>query len=138
MHFQPGGGPEYCRACRDDDLPCGGGESGPDGQLCPYREHALISLQEHEAWDVLLACQGQLRLAPSGHVIGIDMPAALKIGAVREFDLAVLLELLRLPRRVWSRRCVAIEFRAAVAVHDPPFGNAVTANGLMAYDSSLW
>ena len=21
-HFQPGGGPEYCRACRDDGLPC--------------------------------------------------------------------------------------------------------------------
>jgi hypothetical protein len=43
----------------------------------------LISRQEHEAWDVLLACQGQLRLAPSGHVIGIDMDAALQIGAAR-------------------------------------------------------
>jgi hypothetical protein len=32
----------------------------------------LISRQEHETWDVLLACQGQLRLAPSGRVIGID------------------------------------------------------------------
>ena len=53
---------------------------------------------------------GPAAARPSGHVIGIDMPAALKIGAVREFDLAVLLELLRLPRRVWSRRCVAIEF----------------------------
>ena len=38
----------------------------------------MISRQEHEAWDVLLACQGQLRLAPSGHVIGIDMDAALR------------------------------------------------------------
>jgi len=37
----------------------------------------LISRQEHEAWVVLLACQGQLRLAPSGHVIGIDMNATL-------------------------------------------------------------
>jgi hypothetical protein len=54
----------------------------------------LISQQEHEAWDVLLACQGQLRLAPSGHVIGIDMGAALRIAAVRGFDLAVLSELL--------------------------------------------
>jgi hypothetical protein len=35
----------------------------------------LISQQEHQAWEVLLACQGQLRLAPSGHVIGIDMDA---------------------------------------------------------------
>ena len=54
----------------------------------------MISRQEHEAWDVLLACQGQLRLAPSGHVIGIDMDAALKLGAARGCDLAVLSELL--------------------------------------------
>jgi hypothetical protein len=59
-----------------------------------YREHALISRQEHEAWDVLLACQGQLRLAPSGHVIGIDMNTALRMGAARGCDLAVLSELL--------------------------------------------
>jgi hypothetical protein len=54
----------------------------------------LISRQEHEAWDVLLACQGQVRLASGGHVIGIDMDAALKIGAARGYDLAVLSELL--------------------------------------------
>jgi hypothetical protein len=54
----------------------------------------LISRQEHEAWDVLLACQGQIRLAPSGHVIGIDMYAALKLAAARVCDLAVLSELL--------------------------------------------
>jgi hypothetical protein len=54
----------------------------------------LISQQEHEAWDVLLACQGQMRLAPSGHVTGIDMDAALRIGAARGCDLAVLSELL--------------------------------------------
>jgi hypothetical protein len=54
----------------------------------------LSSRQEHEAWDVLLACHGQLRLAPSGHVIGIDMDAGLKIGAARGYDLAVLSELL--------------------------------------------
>ncbi len=53
----------------------------------------MISRQEHEAWDVLLACQGQLRLAPSGHVIGIDMDAALEIAAARGCDLAVLAEL---------------------------------------------
>jgi len=33
-------------------------------------------------------------LAPSGHVIGIDMHTALKIGAARSCDLAVLSELL--------------------------------------------
>jgi hypothetical protein len=48
----------------------------------------LISHQEHEVWEVLLACQGQLRLAPSGHVIGIDMGVALRIAAGRAHDLA--------------------------------------------------
>ena len=54
----------------------------------------MISQLEHEAWEVLLACQGQLRLAPSGYVIGIDMHAALKLAAARGCDLAVLSELL--------------------------------------------
>jgi hypothetical protein len=58
---------------------------------------------------VLLVCQGQLRLAPSGHVIGIDMNAALKIGAARGCDLAVLSELLPRPRRVWSMRRIPTE-----------------------------
>ena len=42
---------------------------------------------------MLLACQGQLRLAPSGH-IGIDMHAALSLASARGFDIAVLSELL--------------------------------------------
>ena len=54
----------------------------------------MISRQEHEVWDVLLACQGQLRLAPSGHVVGIDLDAALKVGAARSYDRATLSELL--------------------------------------------
>jgi hypothetical protein len=54
----------------------------------------LISRQEHGTWDVLLACQGQLRFAPSGHVIRIDMHSALEIAAARGCDLAVLSELL--------------------------------------------
>jgi hypothetical protein len=54
----------------------------------------LISRQEHEAWEVLLACQGQLRLAPSGHVIGIDMSTALRVGAARNCNPEVLSELL--------------------------------------------
>jgi hypothetical protein len=93
-HFQPGRGPEYCRACRVDDLPCSRGEPGGNRRLCPYREYALISWQEHEAWDVLLACPGQVRLAPSGHVIGIDMGAAFMLAAARGYDRAVLSELL--------------------------------------------
>ena len=43
---------------------------------------------------MLLACQGQLRLAPSGHVVGIDMATALSLASARGFDLAVLSELL--------------------------------------------
>jgi hypothetical protein len=54
----------------------------------------LISDQEHEAWNVLLACQGQVRLAPSGHVIGIDMSTVVGLGTARGYDLAVLSELL--------------------------------------------
>jgi ribosome modulation factor len=52
------------------------GEAGASRRLCPYREHAL-GAQEHEAWDVVRASQGQLRLGPSGYVIGIDMSTAL-------------------------------------------------------------
>jgi hypothetical protein len=92
--FQPGGGPEYRRACSGDGLPCARGEAGAGGRPCPYREHALMSRQEHEAWDVLLACQGQLRLVTRGHVIGIDMDEALQLAAARDYDLAVLSELL--------------------------------------------
>jgi hypothetical protein len=54
----------------------------------------LISQQEHEAWEVLLACQGQLRLAPSGYIVGIDVNAALELAAARGYDLAVISELL--------------------------------------------
>jgi len=54
----------------------------------------LISLQEYEAWEVLLAYQGQLRLAPNGQVIGIDMDAALQVAAARGHDVAMLSELL--------------------------------------------
>jgi hypothetical protein len=87
-------GPNIAEPAESEDLPCARGERGADGRLCPYREHALISQQEHDAWGVLAACQGQLRLAASGHVIGIDMHTALKIGAARSYDLAVLSELL--------------------------------------------
>ena len=40
---------------------------------------------------MLLACQGQLRLAPSGHVIGIEMYTALGIAAASGCDLGVVL-----------------------------------------------
>ena len=49
---------------------------------------------EHAVWEVLLDCQGQLRLAPSGHIVAIDVDAALELAAARRYDLAVLSELL--------------------------------------------
>jgi hypothetical protein len=54
----------------------------------------MITRQEHEAWDVLVACQGQLHLAPSGRVVGIDLSTAVSLSAARGYDLAVLSELL--------------------------------------------
>ncbi len=42
----------------------------------------------------LLARRGQLRHAPSGHAIGIDLPAALRLTAARGCNLEVLSELL--------------------------------------------
>lgn len=44
---------------------------------------------------MLVACLGQLRLALSGHVVGIDMNAALKIAEARGCDLCVVSELLQ-------------------------------------------
>jgi hypothetical protein len=41
-----------------------------------------------------MACLGQLRLAPSGHVVGIDMTAALHVAKARGCDLAVVSELM--------------------------------------------
>jgi hypothetical protein len=105
-HFQLGEGHDYCRARREDDLPCAQGEPGADGRLCPYREHVLITRQEHEAWDVLLACQCQLRLAPNGHVIGFDMDAALTLTAARATTSPCSRSYCRRQRPPWSRRCV--------------------------------
>ena len=43
---------------------------------------------------MLNASLGQLRFAPSGHVTGIDMNAALKLAEVRGFEPSVMSELL--------------------------------------------
>jgi hypothetical protein len=53
---------------------------------------------------VLLA-QDQLRVAPSGHVVGIDLDAGLRMGAARGCDLDVLAELLPAAEAGLSRRC---------------------------------
>jgi len=44
---------------------------------------------------VLNASLGQLRFAPSGHVLGIDMTAALRIARARGFDEGTVSELLQ-------------------------------------------
>tara|TARA_B100000674_G_scaffold179443_1_gene145367 strand:+ start:1994 stop:2176 length:183 start_codon:yes stop_codon:yes gene_type:complete len=44
---------------------------------------------------VLQACLGQLRLAASGHVLGIDLGVALNIAEARGHDLAIVSELLQ-------------------------------------------
>lgn len=46
------------------------------------------------AWEMILSCQNQLRIAPSGHILGIDMNVALRMAEVRGWDLEILLELL--------------------------------------------
>ncbi len=92
-HF--GGGPGYCEGCAREGLACTRSGVGPNGGRCPYHEHALRALEEHQAWDVLMACLGQLRLAPSGHVLGIDMSVALEIAEARGHDLDVVSELLQ-------------------------------------------
>jgi hypothetical protein len=79
----------------------------------------LISRQEHEVWEVLLACQGQLRLGPSGHLVGIDMSAALKIAAARGCNLTVLSELLPAGRGWPSRALRAAGSRQVVLAHAP-------------------
>ncbi|CAM3633958.1 hypothetical protein TH8_08720 [Thalassospira profundimaris] len=44
---------------------------------------------------MLQACLGQLRLAASGHVLGIDLGVALNIAEARGHDLAIVSELLQ-------------------------------------------
>ena len=66
-----------------------------NGEPCPYREHAPLALEEHQAWDVFTASLGQIRIVPSGQVLGIDMTAALRIAQVRGFDEGVISELLQ-------------------------------------------
>ena len=41
-----------------------------------------------------MACQGQFRVAPSGHVLGLEMGVALKMAEARGYDLVVVSELL--------------------------------------------
>ena len=41
-----------------------------------------------------MTCQGQVRFAPSGQVIGLELEVALQVAAARCYDVTVLSELL--------------------------------------------
>ncbi len=47
-----------------------------------------------QAWDVTTRCAGQLRLAPHASIVGIDMAAAMTMGAALGHDAYALAELL--------------------------------------------
>lgn len=50
--------------------------------------------QGHAAWEVLTLAAGQLRLGPRGHVLGLDLGAALAMGVALGHDAAALALLL--------------------------------------------
>ena len=66
-----------------------------NGKPCAYREHRLVAIEEHQAWEVLNASFGQLRLVPSGNVLGIDTAAALRTARARGLDESTVSELLQ-------------------------------------------
>ncbi|WP_085440249.1 DUF7697 family protein [Magnetofaba australis] len=45
-------------------------------------------------FDVILACQSQLRVAPSGQVLGLDMSVALQMADAMELEHGTAAELL--------------------------------------------
>ena len=51
-----------------------------DGELCPYLAHEPLTDAGWAAWDTLLRCAGQLRIAANGIVAGLDLHAAMTVG----------------------------------------------------------
>lgn len=88
-HFKKSGGPSYCQTCKEQELSCA------FENICPYQKHAPQLVQEQQAWEILEQCTTQLRLAPTGKVMGIDMIGALEIAKARNFDLEIVTELLK-------------------------------------------
>ncbi len=52
-------------------------------------------MQEQQAWEILEAATTQLRVAPTGKVMGIDMTAALETAKARNFDMEIVTQLLK-------------------------------------------
>ena len=44
---------------------------------------------------MLQTCQGQLRMTPSGHVLGLDLGVALKVAQASGADISIASELLQ-------------------------------------------
>jgi len=65
-----------------------------NGKLCPYIEHDPRSLDGHQAWELLMASQGQIRTAGLGGAIGLDMAAVLALARARGCDEAAMAELM--------------------------------------------
>ena len=87
-HFTRGGGPDYCRDCRNLNTPC-----SRDGS-CPYDLNAPQSLTEQQAWEVLIACRNQLRVTGLGQVLGLDLGTVLAVAGALGLRSPVLTELL--------------------------------------------
>ncbi len=94
-HFTPSGGPQYCQGCVHENTACAKGGKGENGARCPYSEFAPQTIQEQQAWEIVEACAGQLRLTATGQVIGLDMDTVMHMIAARGFDNAPVLELMQ-------------------------------------------
>ena len=70
------------------------GTPGASGELFPYLAHEPLTNVGWAAWDTLLRCAGQLRVAPSGAVLGLDLSAAIAVGMTLGHAPAALAELL--------------------------------------------
>lgn len=88
-HYKKSGGPSYCATCKEQDLPCA------YENLCPYQKYQPQILQEQQAWEILESITSQLKIAPSGKILGIDMGAALALAKAKDCDLELVVPLLQ-------------------------------------------
>jgi len=62
--------------------------------FCPYIAHRPLTLEGVEAWELLIAGQGQIRVAGMGGAIGLDLAAVLELGRLRGCDAVAMAELM--------------------------------------------
>ena len=60
-------------------MPCASGGRSANDEQCPYFINSLQTVEGFEAWDVILRADTQLRIVPSGNVLGFDLPALLQV-----------------------------------------------------------